>query len=173
MKLEPTLKPGKEVVDQEGVLGETEIKTTYRIKNGEVIEFAKGEKRQTIAPVKKIVRIGAKTTGDIEHTEKVPFEYEIEYDPTMKAGDFKVVTEGKAVSMITKWKITNSKQDGEPTVVEEKPVNAVTKVEPCVCPLPEPQSPAPEKPSEDKNPTTQQQLIYNQALDQNLMFHLT
>ncbi|MGX7107825.1 G5 domain-containing protein [Hutsoniella sourekii] len=127
-KVDPTLEPGKEVVDQEGELGEESTTTTHTIKNGKVESSTPGETIQTKAPVKKIVRIGAKTDGTYTHKEEVPFDVKVEVDPTLNKGEYKVATPGKAGEKTTTVTIENSKVVGEPKVEETKPTTQVIKV---------------------------------------------
>lgn len=96
VKEDPTLPVGKIVVDQEGQLGEEETKTTHTIKNGQVTESKDGEKTKTKAPVKKIVRIGAKTDGTYSHKDSVPFDVEVRVNRDLKKGEYKVVQKGES-----------------------------------------------------------------------------
>ncbi|MHC3416869.1 G5 domain-containing protein [Aerococcus urinae] len=128
-KLDPTLETGKEVVDQEGVPGEEETPTTHTIVNGQVTASTPGQSKQTKAPVKKIVRIGAKTDGSYTHTEEIPFKVKVEVDPSLNKGEFKVETPGQAGQKTTTVTVENSKVVGRPNVVVTKePVTEVIKV---------------------------------------------
>ncbi len=115
-KLDPTLETGKEVVDQEGVLGEEETPTTHTIVNGQVTESKPGETKQTKAPVKKIVRIGAKTDGSYTHTEEIPFKVVVEVDPSLNKGEYKVETPGQVGQKTTTVTVENSQVVGAPKV---------------------------------------------------------
>ncbi|AMB99018.1 hypothetical protein AWM75_02950 [Aerococcus urinaehominis] len=119
-KVDPTLEPGKEVVDQEGVLGEESTTTTHTIKNGKVESSTPGETKQTKAPVKKIVRIGAKTDGTYTHKEDVPFEVEVRVNEALAKGEHKVVQQGEKGEKSTTGTIENSKVVGEPKVETTK-----------------------------------------------------
>ncbi|MCY3057980.1 G5 domain-containing protein [Aerococcus urinae] len=128
-KLDPTLETGKEVVDQEGVLGEEETPTTHTIVNGQVTESKPGETKQTKAPVKKIVRIGAKTDGSYTHTEEIPFKVVVEVDPSLNKGEYKVETPGQVGQKTTTVTVENSQVVGAPKVeVTKEPVTEVIKV---------------------------------------------
>ena len=74
------------------------------------------------------------TNGTKTHTEKIPFEYDIQYDPDFyenypdaKDG-YKIVTEGVPGEKTTTWTIKDSQIVGEPKVKTKDPVNAVIKV---------------------------------------------
>ncbi|MCY3041207.1 G5 domain-containing protein [Aerococcus sp. JJEM-2022c] len=128
-KLDPSLAPGTEVVDQEGVLGEVETPTTHTIVNGQVTESTPGETKQTKAPVKKIVRIGAKTDGSYTHTEEIPFKVVVEVDPSLNKGEYKVETPGQVGQKTTTVTVENSQVVGSPSaVVTKEPVTEVIKV---------------------------------------------
>ncbi|MFN2101865.1 G5 domain-containing protein [Finegoldia dalianensis] len=74
------------------------------------------------------------TNGTKIHTEQIPFEYDIQYDPDFyknypdAKGNYKVVTEGVPGEKTTTWTIKDSKIVGEPKVETKDPVNAVIKV---------------------------------------------
>ncbi len=128
-KLDPTLETGKEVVDQEGVLGEEETPTTHTIVNGQVTQSKPGETKQTKAPVKKSVRIGAKTDGSYTHTEEIPFKVKVEVDPSLNKGEYKVETPGQVGHKTTTVTVENSQVVGTPKVeVTKEPVTEVIKV---------------------------------------------
>lgn len=72
--------------------------------------------------------IGTKTESTIVHEEEIPFEYEIEFDPSLKPGEKVVDQEGKAGSKTTTYKIENSQVVGEPEVYKTEPVKAIIRV---------------------------------------------
>ncbi len=115
-KIDPSLKPGEQVVDQEGQLGEEETKTTYTIKNGQVTESKDGEKTKTKAPVKKIVRIGAKTDGTYSHKDSEPFDVEVRVNKDLKKGEYKVVQKGESDEKKATVIVENSQVKGDSTV---------------------------------------------------------
>ena len=123
-----TLKPGETKVEQEGEPGEKTKTTTITINNGVVTEIKEGEYTETKAPKNRIIRVGRNTEGKIEHKEEIPFNYTVEYDPELKAGEYRIETPGKNGERATIWTIKNSEVVGDPTVVETKPVDAVIKV---------------------------------------------
>ncbi|MDK7919157.1 G5 domain-containing protein [Aerococcus urinae] len=128
-KLDPSLAPGTEVVDQEGLVGEEETPITHTIVNGQVTESTPGETTQTKAPVKKIVRIGAKTDGSYTHTEEIPFKVVVEVDPSLNKGEYKLETPGQVGQKTTTVTIENSQVVGTPSaVVTKEPVTEVIKV---------------------------------------------
>ena len=128
IEFDDSLKPGETKVTQEGEPGEKTRTTTLTIQDGKVTNTEEGEFEQNKAPVNRIIKVGRNTEGKIEHKEKIPFKYTIEYDPELKSGEYRVETPGKVGERITTWTIKNSKVDGDPTVVETKPVDAVIKV---------------------------------------------
>ena len=74
------------------------------------------------------------TDGTKTHTEEIPFEYDIQYDPDFYKNypdakdNYKVVTEGVPGEKTTTWTIKDSQIVGEPKVETKDPVNAVIKV---------------------------------------------
>ena len=78
--------------------------------------------------------LGSGTQGTHEYTEKIPFDYTIEYDPNFyenypdAENNYKVVTEGKDGTKKTKLTIKDSKVVKEEEVEKTDPVNAVIKV---------------------------------------------
>lgn len=115
-KIDPSLKSGEQVVDQEGQLGEEETKTTHTIKNGQVTESKDGEKTKTKATVKKIVRIGAKTDGTYSHKDSVPFDVEVRVNKDLKKGKYNVVQKGDSDEKKTTVIVENSQVKGDSTV---------------------------------------------------------
>ncbi|MDK7272734.1 G5 domain-containing protein, partial [Actinotignum schaalii] len=75
-----TLEPGKEVVENPGELGEKTTTTTHTIQNGQVIASTPGQSTQTKDPVKRVVRIGAKSSGSYQVTEPISFQVEVKKD---------------------------------------------------------------------------------------------
>ena len=128
IEFDDSLKPGETKVTQEGVPGEKTRTTTLTIEDGEVTKTEEGEFEQTKAPVNRIIKVGRNTEGKIEHKEKIPFNYTIEYDPELKAGEYKVEVPGTEGERTTTWTIKNSEVVGDPTVEEIKPIDAVIKV---------------------------------------------
>ncbi|MCY3030317.1 G5 domain-containing protein [Aerococcus sp. Group 1] len=119
-KVDPSLAPGTEVVDQEGVLGEEETPSTHKIVNGQVTASTPGETKQTKAPVKKIVRIGAKTDGTYTHKEELPFEVEVRKVKDLKKGESRVAQQGQPGEQTTTVRIENSQVVGTPTTTLTK-----------------------------------------------------
>ena len=127
VKFDENLEPGTVVVDAPGKLGEQRKKFIQHFENGVQISTEEEDLGKT-EPEDRVVRVGYKTDGSHEHKEKIPFGYTVEYDPELKAGEFKEVRQGVVGERITTWTIVNSKVVGEPKVVETKPVDAVIKV---------------------------------------------
>ena len=129
-----TLEEGKQVVDQKGELG-TEVETsTQKLVDGKPSGDPTVTSERTKEPVKQVIRVGTKTTGENTETVKseVPFGVKVELDPNLPAGESKVTTPGvpgeKTVTI--KRDITNSKP-GDPVITEEitkQPVDQVIKV---------------------------------------------
>ena len=115
IQFDDNLKPGEQVVSQEGVPGEKTRTTTLTIVNGEVTETKSGEFTETTAPTKKIIKVGSNTEGKVEHKEELPFKYKVEEVDTLKKGEYKIVKAGKVGTKTTTWTIENSKVVGEPT----------------------------------------------------------
>ncbi|MDK6805446.1 G5 domain-containing protein [Aerococcus sp. UMB7834] len=124
-----SLNPGAEVVEKPGGLGEKTTTTTHTIKNGQVTASTPGQSVQTKAPIKRVVRIGAKTNGTHQVTEAIPFQVEVKKDPSVKEGEYKIETPGKAGSQTKTLTIENSQvtATSEPTI-DEQATNAVVLV---------------------------------------------
>ena len=94
------------------------------------------EEKQTKDPVNQIIEYGpaAEDTSVVTKTEKpVPFETEIVFDDSLKAGEQVVDKQGEnGTEVVTsKQKIVDGKPSGEPTVTTERtkePTNAVIRV---------------------------------------------
>ncbi|MBE7364952.1 G5 domain-containing protein [Corynebacterium aurimucosum] len=135
VKYDPNLEAGKQVIDQKGEEGEETVTTKQKLVDGKPSGDPVVTKEQPKAPVKQIIRVGGKTTGENTETFKTeaPFKVVVKYDPNMPAGESKVTTPGvpgeKTVTI--KRNITNSNPDGKPTVSEEitkQPVDEVITV---------------------------------------------
>ena len=128
-KIDPSLKPGEEVVDQEGESGEEETSTLHKITNGNVVESTSDAPVQKKAPVKKIVRIGAKTDGSYTHKEEIPFEVEVRKVKDLKKGESRVAQQGVAGEKVTTVTIENSVVQADPKVeVTKEPVKHIIEV---------------------------------------------
>ncbi|WP_074017828.1 G5 domain-containing protein [Peptoniphilus phoceensis] len=128
IQFDDTLKPGEQVVFQEGIPGEKTRTTTITIQDGNVTNTQVGEYTETKAPQKKIIKVGANTEGKVVHEEKIPFKYEISYDPNLESGEYVIDVPGTEGTKKTTWTIKNSKVVGEPEVETTDPVNAVIRV---------------------------------------------
>ena len=128
IQFDDTLKPGEQVVFQEGEPGEKTRTTTITIQDGKVTNTQEGEFTETRAPKKKIIKVGANTEGKVVHEEKIPFKYEISYDKNLKSGEYVIDVAGTEGTRKTTWTIKNSKIVGEPEVETTDPVNAVIRV---------------------------------------------
>ncbi|MGX7141205.1 G5 domain-containing protein [Facklamia languida] len=108
VEFDPNLKAGEQRVEKEGSNGSKEREVTLTIEDGKVVGTQTGEYKETQAPVNKVIKVGSKTEGELVHEEKIPFSYEITYDPTLKAGEVVTDVEGVEGSKKTTWTITNS-----------------------------------------------------------------
>lgn len=125
---DPNLKAGETVTDQTGVNGVETRTITQKFTNGNIAEKSYSDWTQESAVQNEIIRVGSLTEGTKKHEEAIPFDYKVEYDPTIPAGEYKITQEGKDGKRTTEWTIENSKVVGDPTVTEEAPVNAIIKV---------------------------------------------
>lgn len=129
-----TLAAGTQVVDKQGVVGVETVTSTQKLVDGR----PSGDPvvKTTIVTQKQdaVIRVGTKTQGTntAEHTEPVPYETKIEYDPEMPAGTYEVVTPGQAgektvtvTETISNGKVTDTKRE---ETVTTKPTNEVIKV---------------------------------------------
>ena len=128
IQFDNSLKPGEQKVTQEGIPGEKTRTTTITIQDGNVTNTQVGEFTETKAPQKKIIKVGANTEGKVVHEEKIPFKYEISYDPNLKSGEYVIDVPGTEGTRKTTWTIKNSEIVGEPEVETKDPVNAVIRV---------------------------------------------
>ena len=128
IQFDDSLKPGEQKVTQEGIPGEKTRTTTITIQDGKVRNTQEGEFTETKAPQKKIIKVGANTEGKVVHEEKIPFKYEISYDPNLKSGEYVIDVVGTEGTRKTTWTIKNSEIVGEPEVETKDPVNAVIRV---------------------------------------------
>ena len=128
IQFDDSLKPGEQIVSQEGVPGEKTRNTTLTIENGKVIDTNSTEFIETKAPVKKIIKVGRNTEGTHSYEEKIPFKYNISYDPNLKSGEYVIDVKGTEGTKKTTWTIKNSQIVGEPKVETTDPVNAVIRV---------------------------------------------
>ena len=129
-----TLEAGTQVVDTQGVVGEEKVTSTQKLVDGK----PSGDPVVTTTTVTEkqdaVIRVGTKTDGanTVEHTEPVPYETKVEYDPNLPAGAFEVVTEGKAgektvkvTQTIVNSQVTDTKREENVTA---QPVTEVIKV---------------------------------------------
>ena len=128
IQFDDSLKPGEQKVTQEGIPGEKTRTTTITIQDGNVTNTQVGEFTETKAPQKKIIKVGANTEGKVVHEEKIPFKYEISYDPNLKSGEYVIDVPGTEGTKKTTWTIKNSEIVGKPEVETTDPVNAVIRV---------------------------------------------
>ena len=159
VRVNPELKPGETKVVQEGKQGEVKHTVTVSVENGEVSKEDSSEKISD--PVKHIVEVGpskTQTTLTDKHTEIIPNETLIEYDPNLEVG--KVVEDQpgsygeKEISKT--WRLENGEPVGDPETSEKvvkdpqpRKLRVGTK---CACEdptEPEPsQTPTPTEPTE-------------------------
>ena len=128
IEFDDSLKPGEQKVTQEGVLGEKTRTNTLTIEDGKVTNTQEGEYTQTKAPVNRIIKVGRNTEGTHTYEEKIPFKYNISYDPNLESGKYVVDVEGKEGTKKTTWTIKNSEIVGDPIIETTDPVDAVIRV---------------------------------------------
>ena len=119
-----SLEKGTTQLKEKGEDGEVTITTKRDPETGEITTTKVTTKE---AKNKKIL-IGMKTTNTIVHEEKLPFDYELVEDPSLKAGEQVVVQEGKEGVKKTTYVIENSQVVGDPKVEETAPQKAIIKV---------------------------------------------
>ena len=158
MRVNPDLQPGETKVVQEGKQGEVKHTVKVNAENGEISTEDTSEKISD--PVKHIVEVGpAKNQTELtdKHTEKIPFDTVIEYDPNLEVG--KIVEDQPGAfgeKEITKtWKLENGKPVGDPETTEK----VVTEPQPrklrvgtkCNCeqPTPDPTDDPSDEPTQD------------------------
>nr|MDK7631117.1 G5 domain-containing protein [Globicatella sanguinis] len=125
------LKSGEYVIDVEGTEGTK--KTTWTIKNSEIVGEAKVE---ITNPVNAVIRVGQKDfTGEFSHEvkEEIPFTVRVIEDETLEAGKSEVVTQGQPGTKTTKYTqtIKNGEADGElksEETAKTEPVEHVIRV---------------------------------------------
>ncbi|MDK8790495.1 G5 domain-containing protein [Corynebacterium sp. MSK039] len=166
IRVNPNLKPGETNVLEEGIPGEIEHTVTVTVDNGEV---KKEESTSEISkPSPRIIEVGpaeSKTELTDTHTEEIPYDTLIEYDPNLEAGKVVEDQAGKTGSKeITKtWKLENGVPVGDPeiseTITQEKQDRKIRVGTKCNCETPEdpkdpenPDNPNPEDPKDPENP---------------------
>ena len=128
IEFDDSLKPGEQKVTQEGEPGKKSRDITLTIQDGKVANTKEGEFTQTKEPKDKIIKVGRNTEGKVEHKEEIPFGYRVEEVEDLKKGEYRIVKPGKVGTKTTTWNIKNSQIDGEPTVTEEAPEDALIQV---------------------------------------------
>ncbi|MGX7178322.1 G5 domain-containing protein [Facklamia hominis] len=128
IQFDDSLKPGETKEVQKGELGEKTRTNTLTIEDGKVTKTEMGEFTETKAPKKRIIKVGRNTEGKVEHKEELPFGYKVEEVEDLKKGEYRIVKTGKVGTRTTTWTIKNSQIDGEPTVTEVAPEDALIQV---------------------------------------------
>ncbi|SCX06350.1 G5 domain-containing protein [Corynebacterium jeikeium] len=164
IRVNPDLQPGETKVVQEGTLGEIKHTTKVTVNNGEV---SKEESSEEISkPSPRIIEVGPAKGVETEltdkHTEEIPYDTLIEYDPNLEAGKVIEDQAGKTGSKeITKtWKLVDGQPVGEPETSEEitqpkqdRKIRVGTKCDCKPTEDPKPEDPKPEDPKpEDPKP---------------------
>ncbi|MBU5668697.1 G5 domain-containing protein [Peptoniphilus sp. MSJ-1] len=128
IEFDNTMKAGESKVTTQGVNGKSTTKVTQEFENG-TLKDKNVETTETVKKVNQVIKVGTMTEGTHSHTEELPFEYTVEYDPKIEAGKYKIVRPGSKGSRTTEWTIKNSEVVGEPKITAETPAtNAVIKV---------------------------------------------
>ena len=128
IQFDDSLAPGETKEVQKGEAGEKKRDINLTIQDGKVTKTEEGEFTETKAPKKRIIKVGRNTEGKVEHKEEIPFDYKVEYVDDLKKGEYRIAKPGKVGTKTTTWTIKNSKIDGEPTVTEEAPEDALIQV---------------------------------------------
>ena len=157
-----TMEAGTSEVVQEGQPGKDKVTTTQTIVNSQVTD-TKTETERVTEPTKKIIKIGTKIATDsttVEWTENTPFKIVVRENPNLKAGEHKVVQEGKPGEV--KHTVTVTSENGKITKSDpttetiSEPVEHIIEVgTQCNCDDPEqptPDNPTPEDPKDPENP---------------------
>ncbi|MGX7091251.1 G5 domain-containing protein [Hutsoniella sourekii] len=126
--IDPSLKPNEIVEDQKGINGVTKTTVTQSFTNGTLGEKKVSEPTEVTKAQNRKIRIGSMTEGTHTHTEDIPFDYEVKYDPNIEAGKYEIEVAGEKGTRTTKWTIKNSEVQGNPEVTETQPTNAIIKV---------------------------------------------
>ncbi|WP_210386573.1 G5 domain-containing protein, partial [Globicatella sp. HMSC072A10] len=133
VQFDDSLKPGEQKVTQEGKPGEKTRATTLTIQDGEVVATKTDDFKITTEPVKKIIKVGRNTDGEIVHNEVIPFETTVEVNNELAKGEWRykkigdIELKGKVGSKKTTYTIENS-EVSDTKVEETKPENAVIEV---------------------------------------------
>ncbi|OFR67028.1 hypothetical protein HMPREF2875_07710 [Corynebacterium sp. HMSC078H07] len=109
IQFDDSLPAGTQETVQEGKPGKDKVTTTQTIENSKVTGITT-ETKPVDEPVKKIIKVGTKgktTSKTIEWTENTPFEVEVRENPNLKAGETKVVQEGKPGEVKHTVKVTS------------------------------------------------------------------
>ena len=128
-EVDNNLEAGKTEIINEGEKGEVKI-TTTRNEDGTITV----NQNVTKEAKNKKIKIGTKTQGQLEDTDKIPFKYKVEFDPDFYTNypdateNYKIVTPGKEGENTKTWTIVNSQKVGDPEVKIIDPVDAVIKV---------------------------------------------
>lgn len=149
------LEQGKQVIAQEGQVGEKVVTTTIQKQNGEVVSSEVTDETVTKEPVTQIIHIGTKVPEPEDvvevkpetETEAVPFGREERRTDKLNKGETKVVQQGvEGVKTITyEVTYTNGQETSRKKVSEgitQQPVNEVTEIG---TKEPQPEKPKPEK----------------------------
>ncbi|MFW2584428.1 G5 domain-containing protein, partial [Corynebacterium amycolatum] len=162
VRVNPELKPGETKVVQEGKQGEIKHTVKVNADNGEISTDESSEKISD--PVNQIIEVGPakgrETALTDKHTEKIPYDTLIEYDPNLEVG--RVVEEQAGEfgeKEITKtWKLENGEPVGDPeiseTVTKDKQDRKIRVGTKCKCEPTPPVDPSePTDPTEPTEPT--------------------
>ena len=153
-----TMEAGTSEVVQEGQPGKDKVTTTQTIVNSQVTD-TKTETERVTEPVKKIIKIGTKIATDsttVEWTENTPFKIVVRENPNLKAGEHKVVQEGKPGEV--KHTVTVTSENGKITKSDpttetiSEPVEHIIEVG-TQCNCDDPEQPSPEDPKDPDNPS--------------------
>lgn len=149
------LEQGKQVIAQEGQVGEKVVTTTIQKQNGEVVSSEVTDETVTKEPVTQIIHIGTKVPEPEDvvevkpetETEAVPFGREERRTDKLNKGETKVVQQGvEGVKTITyEVTYTNGQVTSRKKVSESITQEAVKEIVEIGTKEPQPEKPKPEK----------------------------
>ncbi|CAM3393272.1 G5 domain-containing protein [Nosocomiicoccus ampullae] len=128
IEFDDSLAPGEKKVAQEGIPGEKTRTNTLTIEDSKVTNIDPGDFEITKEPTDRIIKVGRNTEGKVVHEEKIPFDYDIEYDENLEAGQYVIDVKGTEGTKTITWTIKNSEIVGEPEVEFKAPVKAKIRV---------------------------------------------
>ena len=122
---DPTLEEGQERVITEGVEGVITVTTTHEVSKGKTLSSGKPVETVKVKKIDKVIARGTKGLKSETTEKKVPYETIYKFDPTLKKGEEKVITEG--VEGLIKVTTTYETQKGVKVPKSEKSTEEVVR----------------------------------------------